>query len=634
MNILQQYLHTLRLITIATMGLTLFACSAEPNAVSDNTDNLQTGEATVDASSVLPVSDPVVNQSTEFAFSADEAGGNEQRRGGRNNTRSPQGIPDDATNRRNNARERRNNSGGVRGILIDNREVQSLDGRGNNQQFVEWGSTFSQLQRIGQANYSDDVSSMVYTDKAGPREISNALISQAPAQRIDNVYGTSDFTWQWGQFIDHDIDLTDGSSEEPQPIPVPQGDPIFDPQGLGTVTIPFNRAIYDPDTGYDSNNVRQQENEISSWIDGSMVYGNTEERLEALRVGADSPLLKTSDNDMLPFNTNSLTNANGPIADPTSLFLAGDVRANEQVGLASMHTLFVREHNRIARQLMSEQPDASAESVFQTARRLVVAEIQKITYDEFIPALLGPGAIAPYNGYNDSVNPTIYNEFSAAAFRLGHSMVSEQLLRLDALGNPVEAGHLNLEQAFFNAPNLLQQDDDLESILRGLAAQTHQAVDVRVIHPLRNLLFGRPGAGGLDLTALNIQRGRDHGLPSYTDMRLAMGLSPVSDFSGLTDDIDMQQSLQNAYGDVSKVDLWVGGLAESPLVDQGSQLGELFHAILVKQFTELRDGDRFWYENVLSSNELDFIDRVTLADIIRRNTNIGNELQDNVFYVR
>jgi len=334
---------------------------------------------------------------------------------------------------------------------------------------------------------------------------------------------------------------------------------------------------------------------------------------------------------MLPFNTDNLSNANGPVSDPTSLFLAGDVRANEQVGLAAMHTLFVREHNRLARVLTERDSNASAESIFQTARRLVIAELQIITYNEFLPALIGPGAIPAYRGYDASVNPTIYNEFSAAAFRLGHSMVSEQIRRIRLNGRPITAGPLSLKDAFFTAPQILKSGNDVSHVLRGLAAQQHQAIDVMVIHPLRNLLFGRPGAGGLDLTALNIQRGRDHGLPTYNDTRAAMGLPRVTSFNQIGTDRALQRSLQNAYGDVSNIDLWVGGLAEAPTSNRGTQLGELFHAIVSRQFTELRDGDRFWYENYLGTSELSMVRDTTLAKIIRNNTNIGSEIQDNVF---
>lgn len=548
--------------------------------------------------------------------------------------RSPQGIPNDGDDRRNHARESR-----IEGRLPDNnddkaQEDRSYDGAGNNVANIEWGATFSNLQRLGDAGYSDGISSMVFTDRAGAREISNTIVSQAPDENIPNAYGTTDYAWQWGQFIDHDIDLTDGSADEPQGIEVPIGDPYFDPALTGTVVIPFNRALYDPDTGTDRRNVRQQENEITSWMDGSMVYGSSDERAAELRQGDNSPLLATSTGNFLPFNVNELTNANGPVADPASLFLAGDIRANEQVGLTALHTLFVREHNRVAIQLRQADPDASAETIFQAARRLVVAQIQIITYDEHLPALLGANAIPQYRGYDASINPTIYNEFSASAYRLGHSMVSDQILRIGADGQSVDEGPLTLSMAFFSSPELLQTDEDLEAVLRGLGTQIHQTIDVKVIHTLRNLLFGAPGSGGLDLTALNIQRGRDHGLPSYNDMRIVMGLRPVSSFEEITDDIQLQQSLRDAYGDISKIDLWVGGLAEAPLSEQGSQLGELFQAIIVKQFVDLRDGDRFWYENYLTQDELDFVSGVTLARVIRDNTSIGSELQDNVFYAR
>ena len=300
-----------------------------------------------------------------------------------------------------------------------------------------------------------------------------------------------------------------------------------------------------------------------------------------------------------------------------------------QIGLTALHTLFVREHNRLAELLWNDEPYASAESIFQAARRLVVAKLQIITYDEHLPALIGRKAIPRYRGYNASVNPTIFNEFSAAAFRLGHSMVSEQLLSVDSRGNQVD--QIDLAGAFFNAPQVFQSRDDIDPILRGLASQEHQAIDVMVVHPLRNLLFGQPGAGGLYLTALNIQRGRDHGLPFYNDMRVAMGLKRVTNFNQISNDHELQQSLQDAYGDVNKIDLWVGGLAETPVGKQGAQVGELFQAILTRQFTDLRDGDRFWYENYLDKDELKIVRGTTLAKIIRANTNIGNELQNNVF---
>ena len=153
-----------------------------------------------------------------------------------------------------------------------------------------------------------------------------------------------------------------------------------------------------------------------------MVYGSSNERAVALRESPDSPFLATSTGNLLPFNTQDLSNATGPVSDPSVLFLAGDVRANEQIGLTAMHTLFVREHNRVAEILQANNRHHSAEEIFQSARRIVIAQIQMITYQEFLPALLGPDTMPRYRGYNPRIRPDMFNEFTVAAFRLGHSL--------------------------------------------------------------------------------------------------------------------------------------------------------------------------------------------------------------------
>jgi hypothetical protein len=536
---------------------------------------------------------------------------------------SPQGIPNDGDNRRDRARDNRDNR-----RMLDNREVRTYDGTNNNTANSNWGASFIHLQRLAPSAYADGVSSLAGPNRPSARLVSNAIVNQDEGLSTPNTKSGSDFVWQWGQFIDHDLDLTDGA-EEAAHISVPSGDIHFDPTGTGGAIIPFSRALFDPDTGLTTDNPREQDNEITSWIDGSMVYGSSEDRNTALRVGEDSPFLKTSAGNLLPFNENSLTNANGFISDPTQLFLAGDIRANEQLGLATMHTLFVREHNRIAAQLSNEFPNNTADEVFEATRRLVVAKIQKITYDEWLPVLIGENAIPDYTGYNDALNPSVFNEFSAAAFRLGHSMVNENLLRLDAEGDAIAEGSVNLAAAFFTAPQILTEEDSIDPILRGLAGQAHQKLDAKIVNPLRNFLFGAPGDGGLDLASLNIQRGRDHGLPDYNSMRVAMGLDAINSFDEISSDASVVTALSSTYNTVNDIDLWVGGLSEDAIGD--SQLGPLFQAIIVKQFSDIRDGDRFWYENDLNEQERDRIRNTTLSRVIRDNTSIGDELQDNVF---
>ena len=256
--------------------------------------------------------------------------------------------------------------------------------------------------------------------------------------------------------------------------------------------------------------------------------------------------------------------------------------------------------------------------------------MQGITYNEFIPALLGPDALEPYTGYDLLVSPCIINSFSSAAYRFGHSAVSDQLLRLDASGATIPFGNLPLMNAFF-APYRIINEGGIEPILRGLATQEMSAVDVKIVEGLRNFLFGDPTAGGLDLASLNIQRGRDHGLPDFKLARRARGIANTESFADITSNPEAQMLLEATYGTVEDIDLWVGGIAQDPV--NGGHVGELFFHILKTQFENLRDGDRYWYQWALTAAEIAEVDNTTLADVIRRNTTIDTEIDDDVFHV-
>ena len=154
-----------------------------------------------------------------------------------------------------------------------------------------------------------------------------------------------------------------------------------------------------------------------------------------------------------------------------------------------------------------------------------------------------------------------------------------------------------------------------------------------VVDEVRNLLFGEPGVRGTDLAALNIQRTRDHGLASYNLVRQAYGLEPVGTFADVSSDPGAQATLEDIYKQVDRLELWTTGLAENHV--EGAMVGETFHAIIAEQFARLRDGDRFWFENdpyfVANPGLLDELRATTLADIIRRNTGIDDEIPDDVF---
>ncbi len=373
-------------------------------------------------------------------------------------------------------------------------------------------------------------------------------------------------------------------------------------------------------------NPRQQTNELSAYLDGSVIYGSDETRAAALRTFTGGALA-TSTGGLPPFNTAGLSNANDAhIVPDDQLFLAGDVRANENVELSAVHALWIREHNSIAAAIVKLSPDLDDETTYQWARQIVGAEMQVITYKEFLPALLGAGALKPYRGYNPSVNAGIANEFSTAAFRVGHTLINDDVEFLDNDGNPVR-DEIGLRDAFFNPATILEVGAD--PILKYLATDNAQEVDLKLVDGLRNFLFGAPGEGGFDLASRNIQRGRDHGLADYNAVRRTYGLAPVNSFAQITSDAALQQNLATLYGSVSDVDLWVGGLAEDHVA--GASVGPTFRRIIAEQFERLRDGDRYWYEGIFAGQALDMLNATRLSDVIRRNTTITN-LQDDVFF--
>lgn len=501
-------------------------------------------------------------------------------------------------------------------------EKRSVDGSGNNTAQPSLGSANVALLRLTTPDYGDGVSTPAGASRASARAVSNAAHVQSVT--IANALNATDMFWLWGQFVDHDIDLSEGAEpEEPMPIAVPSGDPQFDPTSTGTQTIDFKRTVFVTGGG-----VRQQMNQITAFLDGSVVYGSDATRQAALRTNDGTGRLRVTTSavgDLLPNNTGGLPNAN--TATNTTLFLGGDIRANENVLLTAMHTVWVREHNRLVDQYRQQYPSASGDELYELARRWVGAEIQAITVEEWLPLLLGSNALGAY-GYDSSLQVGIFNEFSTACYRFGHTLLSPQLQRLDATNNVIAQGHLALRSAFFS-PDRIRNEGGIEPLLRGAAQQVCQELDLCVTDEVRNFLFGAPGSGGFDLASLNIQRGRDHGLPSYNETRRQLGLQVRTSFAQVSSDASVQTALAAVYTTVADIDLWSGVLAEDHV--SGAMVGELLREVLTRQFRLLRNGDRFWYENVFSGAELSELRATRLADVIRRNTTIGSELPANVF---
>lgn len=520
------------------------------------------------------------------------------------------------------------------GSLLLAQTNRTIQGHYNNLEHPTWGSAGSNVIISTTLAYADSVSAPSGPDRPNPRVISNEIFAQHG--EANDPLGLSAYTWAWGQFIDHDITLSPDHSEERFDIAVPAFDAFFDPFGSGDVVIPMHRSDYDISTGTDPSNPRVHMNAISAFIDASTVYGSDVHRAAWLRT-YEQGKLRTSAGNLLPFNTISgefsdVIDPNAPeMAMPfpfiTRYFIAGDIRANENAFLTSLHTIFVREHNRLCDSLIVENPSWSDEKLYQRARKIVGALIQAVVYEEWLPALGIHND--EYQGYDPTVQPGIMNVFSTAAYRYGHTTIGDTLVRMNDEGAYLPEGNISLKDAFFN-PSAIQSVNGIEPYLIGMATVIEQDFDCQVIDVLRNFLFGAPGAGGLDLVSLNINRGRDRGLADYNTIRTYFGLSPVASFETLSSNAVMNQQLADVYGEIDKLDPWVGMLAEDHM--ESALFGRTAMTIITKQFLALRAGDRFYYEVDPDFNpgQVEEIRHTLLSEIIRRNTGI-NLMQDSVF---
>lgn len=488
---------------------------------------------------------------------------------------------------------------------------RTLDGSGNNLKNPEWGKTNINLLRQANSNYADGSSSLSVrgVNNPNPRIVSNLLCKTS--LDIPNPNNLTDMMWIWGQFIDHEIDLTGTQSgTTPETADMITPDTITDPnEDYPNRTIKFTRsqAVINTDP-------REQPNNISSYIDGTNIYGYNTDRAYVLRKLDGSGKLKTglADNgeELLIYNVNDLPNAAPSGSTPSDFFISGDIRANENIYLTAMHTLFAREHNRLCDEIMIDNPGYEEEEIYQSARKIVIGIMQYITYQYFLPYLLGN--YESYPGYDNTINASIKTEFSTVGYRLGHSMLSSQL----KTGN---SGTILLRDAFFT-PSYIQTNG-IDNLLLGGSLGVMQKIDTRVVEDIRSFLFGSPTAQNLlDLAALNMQRGRDHGIPDYNSLRVAYGLSAVSNFADITTDTVISNGLASLYNTVNDIDPWIGALAEDHLVN--SNVGPLLDKIIRDQFDRLRSGDRYYYKNdkSLTTEEIELIESSTLGKVMERNT--------------
>ncbi|XP_046332929.2 lactoperoxidase-like [Haliotis rufescens] len=557
-------------------------------------------------------------------------------------------------------------------------KYRTADGSCNNLAHTSWGKASIPMRRWLIPDYDDGVSSPREKATLGSSSKlpSARLVSttvHTPSTNADRHASYTHMLMQWGQFLDHDITSTptqqlSGSSyggsvgccgsqfhkgkraafvhvqpPPPHQINRPQCFPIDIPQPdrhFKSTCMNFVRSVQVANADCQAAPVEQL-NQITAYIDASQVYGSSQGEQNKLRTFVNGQLKMKSTH--LPKDAQQ--SCTTPLS-PSYCFLAGDHRVNENPTLQSMHTIFMREHNRIAKKLKALNCHWSDAITFQEARKIVGAIIQKITYDEYLPIIMGQQAMTQYglpigsgsiyaNVYSTTTDASIRNAFATAAFRMGHSMIHSHLASYSSSYSNL--GQDQLSKTFGRTNLILNVNNrKVDHYCRGLVKDGVQNAEHKLTQEVTDKLFADSNGNSLDLAALNIQRGRDHGLPSYTKWRKYCNVPTATSFAGLastTHTTTTANLLKSVYKHIDDIDLFPGALSEKPV--PGGLLGPTFTCLLGKQFQALKEGDRFWFEEnnayvKFTPNQLNEIRKASLARVVCDNTDTY-KIQKNAF---
>lgn len=495
--------------------------------------------------------------------------------------------------------------------------------------------------RLLEPSYADNRGAPSGQLLPSPRDISNAIAREDVD--LPNIKLASRNLIFFGQFMDHDFALI---LEQPEPEELEDEDKVLlvRPEVL-EVEIPeddeqfeepmeFGRSVFELDSRF----VRQFKGAITPWLDLGNVYGDTSERTARLRAGTDG-LLRVDDinGGDFPFFEDIGSGESEPIC--------GDIRCSENTMLFGWHTLFLRNHNYWADEFRQETGSSNDDEIFENARVRNIVEYQFIVWEQYLPYLLGRRTFEEITGeyeLDPDLSPVCSLEFTTAVFRYGHSGVSNDLQFMDENLEQTR-GTVALAEAFMNVDPVTESTSRLGELFIAQGVIPHPVLDSRVVSGIRDNLFANlPDSPAFDLISRNIERGRDHGIQSFTRLREEAGLPPFlcpddprDCFTQLTADEQIAESLFELYGDIEQCELWPCGMAEDSFQD--SLLGQTFTLVMAQQFNRMRNSDRLWYDNIigiLEDSPAPVSLPVTLLDIVVRNTGATMpEGVDNLFMV-
>lgn len=504
-------------------------------------------------------------------------------------------------------------------------EYQTYDGWYNNPWNPSLGSTETALIRLLPAAYKGGIYQPVNRSHANPFIISDYIMQEK--LNCDSFNGSSKsgkniFMVFFGQFVVEEILDARVPSCPPNyfNIPIPKK---HDFKKLGIKDMPFIRTKYDTKSGKSSNTPRKQLNSASAWIDGSVIYGKTKSHADALRafksglLKSDStdPVFPTSNDEFLSLFSPSKNYLDNKIIKPN--FRVGNRLAHENPFVLTMNIIFYRWHNYLAKTLCEMHKHWKDNLCFNEARKWVIATLQNIIVNQWLPAFLGE-SLLKYSKYDPSIDPSISNAFQSAAMRFGHTLVPSAVYVSKKIGDEdLNNEYIQLCDSFYDAQGFIY-NHSIESLILGMALQAAEREDALIVDDFRRYLHGPPEFTRRDLMAINIQRGRDHGLPGYGIARKMLLPSDDAEdytFKKLASGKKQENILKKLYSSVDDMDLFVGGLLEAD-----GKIGPVFTEIIKEQFRRIRDGDRFWFENeengIFKKDEILRIKEVSMYDII------------------
>ncbi|XP_058794605.1 peroxidase-like isoform X2 [Phymastichus coffea] len=539
-------------------------------------------------------------------------------------------------------------------------KYRTLDGSCNNPQNPKWGSAFTAYGRLLFPNYADGIH-MPKKERGvhglpNPRAVSVALASQSDRTEVSKTLAVM----EWSQFASHDISYTpvrkmiwtgkpisccgdDGQWPLPRhvhpncaAIPVAENDPDYGEHRVRCLNYVRSMPVLKSDCSFGP---AEQMNQVSHFLDGSTIYGSVLTKSSEIRA-YEGGLLRVNTRNNQSFMPVAHV-APASLCNSKNCYLSGDDRSNAEPQTAVMHTLWVREHNRIAHKLAVINPEWSDETLYQEARRIVIAEIQHITYSEWLPLVIGKrfarsvGLTVPTNYSNipySPNDPSVSNDVATAALRFLQSLKQGKLSVTD--NDRLINDSLRLSDYFYK-PRTIEKSGLFDGLIRGLATQTAQKMDIHLVSDITHQLYKTKGEVGLDQISLDIQRGRDHGLPGYNEYRKLCGLRAAKSFDDFLDyiPVEMVKNLRVLYKRSDDVDLVIGGMAERPIED--AILGPTFRCLISMQFLKSRRTDRYFYDAAdqpkpFTIDQLNTLKKVSLARIFCDNGDSIMKMQPNV----